>query len=575
MTLVYGGGVPPEHPANRTGAERLVATLEQLGVEVVFGLPGVHNLPIWEALVHSPIRLVGVRHEQTAVYAADGYNRATGRLGVALVTTGPGAANAAGAIGEAMASGSSVLLVATDIPVGLRRQGVYRGVLHETRDQAAIFRSITKRADSVATVEEIGAAARSAAEWAIAAPGGPVYLGIPTDLLRSPVTVEGEAPQPAAAPAVDEDELARAAELLREAERPLVWAGGGALRADAGTQVKRLAEAIEAPVVTTYGARGLLEPGHPLAAPGPIHSPPVGALWDEADLVVAVGSDFDGMMTQNWAMPAPPKLLAVNVDAADAGKNYPADVTVVGDAATALERLLEVLGETPPRRPGPERLDGIATAVAAEVAADDAAAAAMLDSFERLLPAETIVVADMCIPGYWLAGYRRVPLPRKLAYPVGWGTLGFGFPAAVGAAVADSGPVVCVCGDGGFLFACGELATVAEEELPLTVVIVDDGGYGMLRYDQEVAGSANFGVDLRTPDFAAMARSFGLAADSVAGFGPDFDARLGAALDSGEPRVIVVAARLTPPPTTSPRWYRRRGAGAPRPDKHPTERKDH
>jgi acetolactate synthase-1/2/3 large subunit len=174
---------------------------------------------------------------------------------------------------------------------------------------------------------------------------------------------------------------------------------------------------------------------------------------------------------------------------------------------------------------------------------------------ERAVPPDAVVVADMCIPGYWLAGYRSVPRPRALAYPMGWGTLGFAFPASVGAALA--GPAVCVCGDGGFLFACGELATVAEAEVPLTVVLVDDGGYGMLRFDQELAGDEPFGVDLVGPDFEALGRSFGIAATTIDGFGPAFEAALSQAVSSPAPSLIVVRARLKPPPTTSPRWYRR------------------
>jgi acetolactate synthase-1/2/3 large subunit len=161
----------------------------------------------------------------------------------------------------------------------------------------------------------------------------------------------------------------------------------------------------------------------------------------------------------------------------------------------------------------------------------------------------------MCIPGYWLAGYGSVPRPRALAYPMGWGTLGFAFPASLGAALAA--PAVCVCGDGGFLFACGELATVAEAEVPLTVVLVDDGGYGMLRFDQELAGDEPFGVDLAGPDFEALGRSFGIPATTIDGFGPAFGAALTRAVASPGPSLIVVNARLRPPPTTSPRWYRK------------------
>src|SRR5689334_24208440 len=165
------------------GARRLLEVLVSHGVEVVFGLPGVHNLAVWEALRGSGIRMIGVRHEQTAVYAADGYARATGKLGVAVVTTGPGAANTLGATGEAMAAGSPVLVIATDIATALRREGVYGGTLHETRDQTAMFVPVTKAARMLASAEEIGPAAIEAGRHALAAPTGPVYLGVPTDLL--------------------------------------------------------------------------------------------------------------------------------------------------------------------------------------------------------------------------------------------------------------------------------------------------------------------------------------------------------------------------------------------------------
>lgn len=550
-----------ETPTTTTGATALVEALDGLGVELVFGLPGVHNLAIWKALSDSAIRLVGVRHEQTAGYAADGFARATGRLGVALVTTGPGAANTLAATGEAMASGSPMLVIATDIPSTLRRSGVYRGVLHETRDQAAMFAPVTKAVRVIADAAEIPAAVRECAQLALRAPTGPVYLGIPTNLLAAAAAVaepsEPESvPDEATAP-IDRVEFDRAVALLSAATAPLIWAGGGALRADAGPVIGELALRLAAPVVTTYMSRGLLAPTHPCAAPGPAHDPAVGALWDEADVVLAIGSDLDGMTTQNWLQPQPPALIAINVDPADATKNYACDVTLAGDAREVSERLLAALAPRAPVAPLAQRLGSLAREVDAGVRADEPQAAELLAAFDRVLPDDAVVVADMCIPGYWVGGYRRVPLPRKLAYPVGWGTLGFGFPASLGAALAGVGPVVCVCGDGGFMFACGELATVAQDAIPVVVVLVDDGGYGMLRFDQQRAGEEPFGVDLARPDFRALVASFGLTAVAVDGFGPRFERALTEALAAQAPRVIVVEAALKPPPTTSPRWYRR------------------
>ena len=544
--------------ATATAGVRVVEALERLGVELVFGLPGVHNLAIWKALSESTIRLIGVRHEQAAVYAADGYARASGRLGVAVVTTGPGAANTLGATGEAMASGSPVLVIATDIPAAIRRQGTYRGSLHETRDQTAMFGPVTKAASLVAGAGEVAGAVIAGADAALGAPAGPVYVGIPTDLLRRPAP---ELPDRhwlgPAAPPFDDTGLSEAVGLIAGAERPLIWAGGGAARAGAGGAVGAFAERLGAPVLTTYMSRGLLDPGHPWLVAGPAHAPEVGALWDEADLVIGIGTDFDGVMTQNWSMPQPPRLICVNVDHADATKNYAADLVLVGDAREVTERLAARVAPREATGPRSARVAEIGAKVQAAVLADDPAAAAFLAIMERALPPETMVVADMCIPGYWLAGYRRVPRPRGLAYPMGWGTLGFAFPASIGAALAGTGPAVCVCGDGGFLFACGELATVAQADLPLTVVLVDDGGYGMLRFDQELAGDEPFGVDLVGPDFEALARSFGIGAATVDGIGQDFEDALSRAIATPSPSVIVVRARLKPPPTTSPRWYRR------------------
>lgn len=546
--------------ATPTGAQRLVQALELLGVRIAFGLPGVHNLPIWKALRNSPIRLVGVRHEQTAVYAADGYARATGRLGVALVTTGPGAANTLAATGEAMAAGSPVLIIATDIATSIRRKGVYRGALHETRDQTAMFAPVTKAARMVDSADEIATATLAGGSLALSAPSGPAYLGVPTDLLLRPALAEAVPPSYAAdmPDQVSVTDLDQVCQLLSGARRPLIWAGGGALRSGAGALVGELALKLAAPVITTFMGRGLLPVEHPCVVPGPPHAPEIGSLWDEADVVLAIGSDFDAMMTQNWLMPRPPILIGVNVDSADASKNYSCDLVLVGDALAVLERLVP---RTPARTGMDElrrRLAAIGIAVAAAVAADEPQAATLLEVFERVLPSEAIVVADMCIPGYWLGGYRRVPLPRKLAYPMGWGTLGFAFPASLGAALADAGPTVCVCGDGGFLFACGELATVVDAAVALTIVLVDDGGYGMLRFDQQEAGERPFGVDLARPDFEALGRSFGLAASTVDGFGPEFEKGLRAALARAGAELIVVRAALKPPPTTSPRWYRTR-----------------
>src|SRR5215218_4679804 len=499
-----------------TGAEVIVEELMKGKVEVCFGLPGVHNLALWEALRESPIRLVGVRHEQAAAYAADGYARASGKLGVALTTTGPGAANTLGAVGEAWASRSPILVIATDIPSTLRRPGVYRGVLHETSGQAEMFRPVTRCVHVVDTVRQIA----SLAPPILAPPGGTSY---------APLTADEADAYP----------------LIDAAQRPLIWAGSGSR--DRADELRALAERLAAPVLTTYGARGVLAPEHPCCVGMPPHVEPAGRLWDEADLVISFGSDLDGMNTQNWLQPQPPHVVAVNADPEDAAKNYRVDATT---SALDLDRIRQRDGDVRARL----------RAVRAEACrALDARALRFLDAVSYALPEDAKVVCDMCIPGYWIAGFYGFHHPRRLQYPMGWGTLGFAFPAALGASLAGSGPTVSISGDGGFLFACGELATMAQERLPFTAVIVDDGGYGMLRYDQELAGDAPYGVDLATPDFAAMADSFGVPAETVEGLDDAFGEALARHVADREPSVLVAKAEmLVPPPTTSPNWYRKR-----------------
>jgi thiamine pyrophosphate-dependent acetolactate synthase large subunit-like protein len=538
----------------RSGAQLLVDALQEAGVEVVFGLPGVHNLAAWAALRESSIRLVGVRHEQAAVYAADGFARATGRLGVALVTTGPGAANTLAACGEAWAARSPVLVVITDIAASLRRRGVHRGALHECLDQPAMFVPVTKETFSVATVDELARAASEAPRTALRAPARPVLLEIPTDLLRASGRPPARAVQDSKAGPSPPDVTA-ALTLLRAARRPIVWAGGGAAAAGAGTEVKRLAERLGAPLLTTFSAAGLAA-GHRLAPGLPPHVPEIGALWDEADLVVAVGSDLDGTMTQNWRQPSPPRLVAVNVDAADAAKNYAADAFVTGDAGAACGLLADGVAEA--REPWAD-VGAVRSAALGRLRAEFPAELRFVDAFARAVPDDAVVLCDMCSPGYWLGGFHAAPAPRRLTYPLGWGTLGCAFPQSMGAALAGGGPAVSVSGDGGFLFACGELATVAQERLPLTAVIVDDGGYGMLRFEQRRGGAQPYGVDLHTPDFVALARSFGVAAEAVEGLDDAFGAALARHLADPEPSVLVARAALDPPPTTSPRWYRAAG----------------
>jgi thiamine pyrophosphate-dependent acetolactate synthase large subunit-like protein len=533
-----------------SAAGRILDAMAAAGAHHVFGLPGVHNLAFWRELHAGRPHIVGVRHEQTTVYAADGAARATGLLGAALTTTGPGAANALAAFGEAAASHSPVLLVASEVSSTLRRPGVVRGILHESADQAALFEPLAKAVYRPRTAEQVSDAVGEAITTALTWPRGPVYLDVPTDVLDHPAPPV-EIARPRRVPPSGE-QLAAATAEIDGAERVVLWVGGGTVAAGAESELDTLARRLNAPVVTTYGARGVLPDGHPCLVAAPPHEPEVAALLGKADLLLVVGSDLDGMNTRNWSMPRPPRLVSINCDPVDLDKNYPADVSVLADAMLALRELARTVA--------PRAAAWIDTAeVSAEVRTrlrgeDDGGGLALVEAVERAWPAEGAVLADMAVAGYWLGGYASMGRSRRLQYPVGWGTLGYALPAAIGPASVLGTPTLAVCGDGGVLFGVGELATLAQERLPVTVLVVDDACYGMLRYDQQRIGDPERGVHLTAPDFPALARSFGLDVIDLPGDRGLPDALHDAAGRPG-PHLIHLSASFTPPRTTSPRWH--------------------
>jgi acetolactate synthase-1/2/3 large subunit len=444
-------------------------------------------------------------------------------------------------------------MIASEISTKLARPGVVRGVLHESRDQAAIFEPLAKAVyrprTPQAAVEAVAEAARVAMTW----PRGAVYVDIPTDVLdmeAEPVAV-GEPKRITP----DRDQLAAAVAAIDEATNIVVWSGGGVIEADAHDELVALAEKIAAPVVTTFAGRGVIAADHPCAVGLPPHEPEIEALVANADLLVAVGTKFDANSTRNWTMPRPPKLVTINCDPVDLVKNYEPDVGVLADAKLAL---IALIGDVEARAPIDDSVKRIADATWQRLRKDRAGGPALrtLDAINAARAAtDATVVVDMAIPGYWVGGYGLFETPRRLQYPVGWGTLGYALPASVGAGAVRDRPVLTVCGDGGFMFAPGELAVLVQEQLPVTVLLVDDGGYGMLRYDQDRHGDEQRGVDLFRPDFVALAASFGIEATLVDGSDDGLEAVLTEALKSRKPHMVVLRKSLVPPRTTAPRWH--------------------
>jgi acetolactate synthase-1/2/3 large subunit len=541
----------PKTARATTGADALIAQLEALGVDVVFGIPGVHNLAIFEALERSAIRTILVRHEQTAIYAADGYARATGRLGVGITTTGPGAANTAAAMGEARASRSPVLHISTQLESRLLEGRGGRWALHENPHQREMMDGVSRWSGTVKAAEAIPTMVLRAAHEAFAGRRGPAFLEIPFDYLSAPVKWRAQKPLRQRALRPEPETVERALRVLQNAKRPVIWAGGGAVSAGAAAVLTKVAETLDAPVVTTFAGKGLLAPDHPLAVVSPPHEPEVTKLLVGSDAILIVGSDLDGMDTQGWRLPLPKARVAINTVAEDARRNYASTVVVEADARETLEALLPALSAR--KADGARRVAALHKAVDKALRANKEFAAPyrFVRTITESFPRDGVLVADMAIAGYWLAGYFAAPAPRDFAFPLGWGSLGYALPAGIGAAASGRRTVV-VAGDAGVLFAPGELATAVQERLPITIVVNNDEGYGMLRYDERERFAREFASDLVTPDFVMLAEAFGVKAKRCKQ--KDFGEALQWALKQKGPSLVELRATFAPPITTSPRW---------------------
>jgi acetolactate synthase-1/2/3 large subunit len=521
-----------------TGGDLVAAALEALGVEHVFGIVSVHNLPIYDAIRRrGVIATINSRHEQGAVHAADGYARSTGRLGVAITSTGPGAANAVPGLYEARFSSSPVLMITGQVET--RFYGKGKGVLHEAEQQLPMLRSVTRRTESVARAGDIPAAIMLAATDALTGRPQPVAVEIPIDLQYQ--ATEAQHPQ---RPAIRRDRpdagaLAAAAAELSAAARPVIWAGGGVVSAGASAELTALAERLQAPVVTTTEGRGAIAEDHPLAVGPHADHGEVAAVIADADLVLAVGSRFPAIGTRWVALP--PALIHLDADTRVIGLNHQPSVELVGDALAGLQ---ELLGAVTGR--GAEPAFTKRAQEAAARARDDGREAigpdhrAIMDAIRELLPRRSPVVRDSTVPAYrWADRLLPIVEPRTSMRPNS-AAIGPGVPLAIGAAVGSGQPTVVIQGDGGLMLSVGELATVAESRLPIIVCVFNDRGYGVLRWveSQRFEGPA-FGVDLHTPDFVGLGRAMGLDAELIRS-AAEFRLAFGRAVAGGRPTLLEI-----------------------------------
>lgn len=501
------GSDAAERVAAAAAGRTLRAIAAAYGIGDAFGVVSIHNQPIVDALAEatSGVGYVPVRHEATAVSAADAHGRVNQSLGLAVTSTGTGAGNAAGALVEALTAGSAVLHVTGNIESTFLGQG--RGVIHETKAQHQMLDAVSKAAYTVTAPSEVAPTLWRAAAEAVATPAGPVSVEIPIDLQYASSTDEIPIQPPGPSPEIGGD-LELAVELLVDAERPVLWAGGGAI--GARTEVEALCRRLGIPLLTSNAGRGVIDERDPLVIGNFAARPGGQRLLEQADLLLSIGTHFRSNETRHYRLALPERHIQIDVDRSAIGRAYPVTVGLVGDAGVIVAALDNQLVEV-------ERQSWCAAAaetraeVRRSLEADIGPYAQLCRSLRSVLPEQSPLVRDVTIPASaWGNRLLDVPHPSVNVNARGGG-IGQGLGMGIGAALARPDvPTLVLVGDGGLSVHLGELATLAQERPWLLLVVFDDGGYGVLRNLQDAHFGHRSGVDLTNPDFAQLAGAFGL-----------------------------------------------------------------
>jgi len=537
----------------------IVQALKAAGVDTVFGIISIHNMPIYDAIARQGgIRAIPSRSEPGAVNMADGYSRASGKLGVAITSTGAGAGNAAGALVEAQTAGSSVLHLTGQIESAYLDKG--KGYIHECKDQLNMLKAISKAAYRPISAEAVPATLYQAISESLAMPRGVVSLEIPIDYQKAKIaaTVGLNLQILQAEATLSTEAIQQATEMLKAARYPLIWAGSGVIEAGASAALQALAERLGAAVLTSQAGRGAIPEDHPLCVGNFAANPATRSLLEKADLLLIIGSHVRGNETLNWKLPMPAKIIQIDADPLAIGRSYPASLGIVGDAAAVLPALNKAL-EKAEVKPDANYQDLIASTIKnsrAKLRSTLGPYEGILDDLNATLPRNALRVRDVTISSTtWAARLLGIYEPRTSIHASGGG-IGQGFQMAVGAKLAQPDrTVLVIAGDGGFLVNCGEIATAVQEDVPVVMVLFNDGGYGVLRNIQNANyGKRNIAVDLRSPDFMKFAEAFGAWSRRVSRL-EDFKPALEEAIASRRPAIIEIDMRAIGPfaePFTGP-----------------------
>ena len=506
-----------------TGAQILWESLVREGVTCVFGYPGGAILPAYDAMLDYPIRHVLVRHEQGAAHMADGYARATGQVGVAIATSGPGATNLVTGIATAMMDSSPVVCITGQVGSKLIGSDAFQEC-----DITGITLPITKHNYLLTNPEDVAATVREAFHVARSGRPGPVLIDMTKDCQQK--ACDFEWPEDAVAEHHRPDlrpgdaELARAIELIHQAKRPLILAGNGIIASGASDLVRRFAEHADIPIAMTLLGIGGVPASHPLnlGMMGMHGEAWVNTSIQEADLLIAVGMRFDDRVTGNvktYALNA--KKIHLEIDRSEINKNVKVDVGLVGDCGQLLQALLPRVepGNHAAWRAHIDSLKGDAAVRDIQNLPDSGHlyAAHVIHDLWRETGGNAVVVTDVGQHQMWEAQYYHHDTPRSLITSGGLGTMGFALPAAIGAKIArPDAEVWVVVGDGGFQMTMAELATIAQEGIDINVAIINNGYLGMVRQWQEFFYERRYAATpLSSPDFVKLAEAFGLTAARV------------------------------------------------------------
>ena len=530
--------------AEMTGGDAVVTTLLAHGVSTLYCLPGVQSDHLFNA-VHDAggaLRVVHTRHEQGAAYMALGAAMATGRPAVYSVVPGPGFLNSTAALATAYAVNAQVLCLAGQIPSSAIGKG--HGQLHEIEGQLTILKQLTKWAERAATPADAARLTAEAFRQLVSGRPRPVGVELPPDMLAARGVVEIAKPlPPEAPPPIDQAALEKAAHRLNEAERPVIFIGGGAI--EAGEELRRLAEQLGAPVVANRHGRGILDDRHDL-----VHAVPGGyEMWKDCDVVLAVGTRLQAPTLQ-WGIDDRLTVIRVEIDPGEVERIRKPDIAILGDAKPVLAALAAMIEARPAIAEARRRASReLKARIAASIADGVGPQLAFLQAIRDVLPDDGVLVEELTQVGYAARYAYETRRPRTLLSAGYQGTLGWGIPVALGAkhALGDK-PVISISGDGGFMFNVQELASATRHRIPVAFVVFNDNAYGNVRrIQQEVHGNRVIASDLANPDFPRLAESFGIASARVRS-PQELRTALEKALGSGEPHLIEVPVGDMPSP---------------------------